>query len=495
MLEKISDLTNEYVDNMPKIKRKKYGQFFTSMETARFMASLYTIPTDLSRVTILDAGAGSGILSCAFIERLQNVYSVQEIEVVCYENDSNVLPLLKSNLEYCKKKSNKNLMFDIISDNYILSQYLDFNHMIGGNVKPKKFDFVIGNPPYMKIPKDAPEAIAMPEVCYGAPNLYFLFASMGLFNLKEYGEMVYIIPRSWTSGAYFKKFREYFLTEGKLNHIHLFVSRNKVFEQEDVLQETIIVKVKKQIDTPETVTITSSKASDDFANITSLKVPYSLVVSGENYYVYLVTDEKQISVLEKLHKFNKTLPDIGVRMKTGLTVDFRNREILRNAEEDGAIPLFYSQHIKQGTVQFPIQKEYEYIVTDKMGLTQDNKNYLFVKRFTAKEEPRRLQCGMYLAKDFPQYKKISTQNKVNFVDGLLTEMSECLVHGLYVIFNSTIYDEYYRILNGSTQVNSTEINAMPVPDLESVQEMGKRLMSSNDYSESNCNLILEGYCG
>jgi methylase of polypeptide subunit release factors len=80
--------------------------------------------------------------------------------------------------------------------------------MIGGNFNPPKYDVVIGNPPYMKIPKDAPEATAMPEICYGAPNMYFIFAAMGLFNLKENGEMVYIIPRSWTSGAYFKRFRE-----------------------------------------------------------------------------------------------------------------------------------------------------------------------------------------------------------------------------------------------------------------------------------------------
>ena len=94
----------------------------------------------------------------------------------------------------------------------------------------------------------------------------------------------------------------------------------------------------------------------------------------------------------------------------------------------------------------------------------------------------------YTSKKYPQYKKI------NFVDGLMTEMSECLVYGLYVIFNSTLYDEYYRILNGSTQVNSTEINAMPIPDLESIQEMGKKLMQSKDMSENNCNMILEGYC-
>ena len=495
MLEKIIELTNEYIESMPKKERKKYGQFFTSMETAQFMAGLYNVEGKIGKVSILDAGTGSGILSCAFIERLETIDSIQEIELTCYENDDNVLPLLKRTLEYCKEETRKKLTVNIIEDNYILSQYLDFNHMLGGSAEPKKYDFVIGNPPYMKIPKDAPEATAMPEVCYGAPNLYFIFASMGLFNLCESGELVYIIPRSWTSGAYFKRFREYFLTEGKLEHIHLFVSRNKVFDKESVLQETIIIKVRKTSEKPETVTITSSKSNSDFGELTSLTVPYDLVVAGSDYYVYLVTDENEVEVLKKLHKFDKTLPAIGVKMKTGLTVDFRNREILRDEEEEGAIPLFYSQHIKQGKVEFPIQKEHEYVVTEQKGLMQDNKNYLFVKRFTAKEEPRRLQCGVYLAKRFPQYQKISTQNKINFVDGVLTEMSECLVYGLYVLFNSTLYDEYYRILNGSTQVNSTEINAMPVPDLEDIQEMGRKVIKSKDYSEENCNLILEGYCG
>ena len=90
---------------------------------------------------------------------------------------------------------------------------------------------------------------------------------------------------------------------------------------------------------------------------------------------------------------------------------------MRNEEEEGAVPLFYAQHIKEGKIQFPIKKEHEYVVTNQQGLMQDNKNYLFVKRFTTKEETRRLQCGIYLEKDFPQYRKISTQNKINFILG------------------------------------------------------------------------------
>ena len=105
---------------------------------------------------------------------------------------------------------------------------------------------MIGNPPYKKLRKDAPEAAVAEDVCYGAPNLYFIFAAMSLFNLKTNGELVYIIPRSWTSGAYFRKFRQKFLSQGALEHIHLFVSRDKVFDQEAVLQETTIIKVRKR---------------------------------------------------------------------------------------------------------------------------------------------------------------------------------------------------------------------------------------------------------
>ena len=52
---------------------------------------------------------------------------------------------------------------------------------------------------------------------------------------------------------------------------------------------------------------------------------------------------------------------------------------------------------------FPIQMQHEYVVTEQRGLMQENKNYLFVKRFTAKEESRRLQCGIYLAKAKSNY--------------------------------------------------------------------------------------------
>ena len=80
--------------------------------------------------------------------------------------------------------SKNRFTFIIYRDNYILSQKESFEENLFSNRDIDQYDMIIGNPPYKKITKDAPEAIALPFVCYGAPNLYFLFATMGIMNLK-----------------------------------------------------------------------------------------------------------------------------------------------------------------------------------------------------------------------------------------------------------------------------------------------------------------------
>lgn len=489
MLSYVLDKTKNYIAQMPKDRRKKYGQFFTSSETAMFMSNLFNIPNK-KHIKILDPGAGSGILSAALLEMLQDK-NFETIELICYENDNNILPLLKSNLDYLQKNSQINLNYKIIEKNYITSQADDFNHLKFSESSNNKYDLVIGNPPYLKIAKDAPEALAMPQICYGAPNLYFIFAAMSLHNLKQDGELVYIIPRSWTSGAYFKQFRKYFLTFGSIEYLHIFVSRNKVFEEEQVLQETMIIKVKKKKEKSSKIVISTSVSNSDFININSFSAKYEDIVVGNDLYVFLPCNNDELSIIKRLQKLHYTLPDIGLKMKTGLTVDFRNRELLTDIPNDSSVPIFYSQHIKNGTITFPINRGGEFIATSHTGLIQDNKNYLFIKRFTAKEEKRRLQCGIYLSSQFPKYKKISTQNKINFIDSISGTLSEETIYGLYVLFNSSTYDKYYRILNGSTQVNSTEINTVPVPDLETIKRLGENLKKINDYSEVTCEKILE----
>ncbi|MGM9710490.1 MAG: Eco57I restriction-modification methylase domain-containing protein, partial [Prevotella sp.] len=476
MIKLIIENTDRFMNAVPKAKRKKYGQFFTNVTTALYMASLFDFDLAKPQINLLDAGAGTGILSAAVVQRLMDVGYTGHIHITCYETDCLVLPLLEENLIILKNYAD--VSFTIINENYITSQSFGVNTLFRED--ENIYDYVIGNPPYLKIPKEAVEAKSMPDVCHGAPNMYFLFWAMGIYNLKQNQELVYIVPRSWTSGAYFKKFREYLFNNCVITDIHLFDSRDKVFDGESVLQETIIVKVKKTQQQPSTIRITTSSTSD-FSDVSSFDTPYYTVV-GKNKYVYLVTNKEDADVLQKINHFGKTLPEINLRMQTGLIVDFRTREVLRNEMEEGAYPLLYSQHIKEGKVVWPQGKEGEVIKTGRESLLQKNSDFLLVKRFTSKEEERRLQCGIYLKQKYSQFEYISTQNKVNFIKC----DSPCITYGLYVLLNSTLYDCYYRILNGSTQVNSTEINQMPIPERDVIEEMGRELMHK-ELSVVNCN--------
>ena len=55
--------TNDFIANVPKSKRKKFGQFFTTATTARFMADLFEIDFSKTHIELLDAGAGTGVLA------------------------------------------------------------------------------------------------------------------------------------------------------------------------------------------------------------------------------------------------------------------------------------------------------------------------------------------------------------------------------------------------------------------------------------------------
>ena len=339
--------------SVPKSKRKLYGQFFTNVATAKYMAALFDFNLSKPQLHILDAGAGSGILSAAVVDKLVHDGYKGKIYLTCYETDKQVLSLLRTNLELVK--SEYGVYYEIRQDNYITSQTFEDGYLFGE--EKNAYDYIIGNPPYLKISKDANEAKMMPSVCYGAPNLYFLFWAMGIHNLKQNAELVYIVPRSWTSGAYFKHFRQYLFANCVITDMHLFESRDKVFEGESVLQETIIIKVKKTTLKPDYMNITSSSTSA-FEDVVKFSAPYETIVA-QNQFVYLATNENDVKVLSQVNHFDTTLPDMNMRMQTGIIVDFRTREVLRNQLENDSYPLFYSQHIKGGRVIWPLGKGYQ----------------------------------------------------------------------------------------------------------------------------------------
>ncbi len=482
--------TLEYMAGADRDGRKRRGQFFTGRETARFMAELFTPGKLRGRLEVLDPGAGTGMLSAALLERLPGLAAVESVSLVCWENDPAVLPLLRGNLRWLERRAEGRMRWRLLEENYLVSQREEYAGLRGTR---GRFDLAIVNPPWKKTGRNAPEALAMPDVCHGAPNLSFLFAAMSSFNLKPEGELVCIMPRSWTSGRYFARFRRKFLAENRLERLHLFESRDKVFEREKVLQETVILKAVRTEKGGGSVIVSRSRGGRDSRNGTEFSVPAGIAVHGEERQVFPVSCAEDLKVIRRVRAMKATLPELGVRMTTGVTVGFRNRDALRGGREAGAVPLLLPRHVREGTVRFPLGIEGEYLVTDRPALLQKNEDCLLVRRFTAGEEKRRLQCALWFSARFPECSRISTDNKLNVVRGE-EKLPESLLSGLYVIFNSGLYDAYYRLLNGSTQVNASECNQLPVPEREVVEAMGRELMAGESRSTEVCDAILERHC-
>lgn len=480
MLNQIMENTKKYLACFPKEFRKSYGQFFTSVSTAEYMASLIRIKKP--QVRILDAGGGNAMLAAAAVQKLLDSNTlIQRIEIVIFETDHNIKVLLEENIKLIKsvcENAGIELRIDVLMENFIIyNQNLWKNKDFKGD-----FDIVICNPPYSKIRKCAEEAQVMSEIVYGQPNIYYLFMAMACHLLRTDGDFIFITPRSWTSGLYFKKFRKYLLENLDLRRLHLFVSRDKVFNAEAVLQETIIIYGQKSKKQQQTIDITTCYDTNDFQNMKVRSVlAQTCLPQSENYYVLIPTEETDIETLDFLSRMEMNPRKAGYQFKTGQVVEFRNKDNLRQRKEKDTIPLIQACNLIKGEVHLNIKTDkaqFFLIDNEHTNVQMENRNTIMLKRFTSKEETRRLQPAVHLKEKYPDVKHITAENHVNYLVKTKGDMSPCEVYGFYVILSSDIWDRYYRILNGNTQVNSAELNDMPIPDEESIQKIGRKAIQS-----------------
>jgi adenine-specific DNA-methyltransferase len=485
--------TMEYLDTVTKAERKAIGQFFTPVQIADFMGKLSDPKKETVR--ILEPGAGSGILSAALIEHLIR-QSVKTIQIDLYENNRSIVPLLEENMAHIKERvfaHGITLNYRIFTNNFILENHFAWTGLSPGN----KYDIVISNPPYKKIGKNAPEALIMKDIVYGQPNLYFLFMAMGARLLDDGGEFIYIVPRSFSSGLYFTAFRKWFLNEMQISDLHLFLSREAVSEFDNILQETVILRAIKSLKHPACIKITETEDAKGFDNIAEFSVPYSTCVrKDEDSFLFFPSCRNDVEVLSFINNWAYTLTDLGYKMKTGIVVDFRETQWLRENMDENTVPLLWAYNFENNRIRFPRSSpgkpQYLLSTPDTHRLQMKVDNYLLIKRFTSKEERKRLQCALLFKDDFAAYKSISTENHLNFitkVDG--TGLSNEELHGLFVILNSSYMDRYFRILNGSTQVNANEINAIPFPSHNEIIQIGKEAMQYRVLNEASCDTVLE----
>lgn len=112
LTEGIDSFRQDACRNLDPAKRSQMGQYFTPPSLAHFMASLFKTPTD--DIRLLDAGAGVGTLTAAFVEKVCNQENrPNKLSVKTYELDSLLAEYLHSTLSECKEICTKeNIQFD-----------------------------------------------------------------------------------------------------------------------------------------------------------------------------------------------------------------------------------------------------------------------------------------------------------------------------------------------------------------------------------------------
>ncbi len=486
MLNEIMTNTMAYLSEFSKEDRKKYGQFFTGIHTAEYMASMFLL-SQSDRVNILDAGCGNVMLAAALIERIVNQTDVKYICLCLYENDNRIFPLMEKNISIIRDFCDKNdisFAVKVERKNFITDNIQTWeNDSYEGT-----FHYIISNPPYKKILKKSEESSAMKKVVYGQPNIYALFMAMSAKLLAAEGEMVFITPRSWTSGLYFKEVRSFLLSNCSLETVHLFKSRDKVFEKETILQEIMITKFKKERKQSETIQFCTSDDSSDYekSTVITVRADNCIVKDGEKNYILLPCDMKDVELLSYMSRFDKSVNTLGFQFKTGAVVEFRNKSKLRYDNSESVIPLVQACNLSDGILRFGVdtdKAQYFESAGEKTQGFMKNSNTVFLKRFTTKEERRRLQPAVNLVAMHPEIKAFTTENHVNYLVKKNGEISPCEAVGFFILLSSDIWDTYYRMLNGSTQVNAEELNSMPVPELEMIRRIGYYAIKCEDYQK------------
>jgi adenine-specific DNA-methyltransferase len=481
LLERVELLRLEANRKLDPARRASLGQFMTPAPVAHLVASMAQSHTP--HVRLLDAGAGVGSLTAAWVA---NACAQQDrpraIHVVAFEIEPLLVPYLDAGLDLCRQACEQvhvKFTSEIRSVDFIRTGVEGLRSDLFSSGPPALFDTVIMNPPYRKLGASSRERALLESLGVGSTNLYTAFLSVAVRLLALGGELVAITPRRFCNGTYFRGFRNDFLSRVALQHIHVFESRDRAFSGDEVLQENVIFRAVRSAKPPAKLLISTSGGADSH-DIQERAVPYDQVVrpGDSDQFIRLTTDGVADEVASHLGALTHSLEDLGIQVSTGRVVDFRAQESLRKDPGTDTVPLVYPGHLHQGFVRWPrpgFKKSNALVKAQETeALLIPEGVYVLVKRFSSKEETRRVVAAIYDPARMPGG-QVGLENHLNYFheDGHGLDM--VLAKGLAAFLNSTMLDMYFRQLSGHTQVNAGDLRNMKYPSREQLLALGRRI--------------------
>jgi type I restriction-modification system DNA methylase subunit len=273
-------------------EKKKDGIFFTPPETISKNIELLK-PYFKDIKSILEPSCGS----CEFINMIRKFYP--SVTITGIEKNKEIFDAIQHipNIQFINEDFLK------ISDE-------------------KKYDLIIGNPPYFVMKKNDVEK-KYHEFFEGRPNIFILFIIRSLHLLNENGILSFVLPKNFLNCLYYSKTRKYIF--GKYTILNIMECNDNYI---DTQQETIIITLQNKGDIDD--------INKDFT------------LNMNEYYIF--GRKEDICILRKLYLHSTSLNKLNFRVSVGRVVWNQCKSILTT--DESKTRLIYSSDIKDGNLDF-----------------------------------------------------------------------------------------------------------------------------------------------
>lgn len=452
-------------------EQRSLGQYMTPPSIAKFMASRLVANLRVDHARVLEPSAGGGILAAAVVEALlakQPEDRPGYIDLFLFELDPRLVPgleLLCRQMADACEAAGVTLDWKIACEDFLLSDLARRGQPIEGLI-------TCSNPPFLKLNKTTdPRAHAHAYAVFGQPNIYSLFMAATARLTPPGGRWCFITPRSWMAGQYFKQARHTMLRHLTIDSLHAFENRREGFEEDAVLQETVIAWAsgRQAVDHGTDIVLTRSQGAGDLDRSEVTALPVDRVVGTDEHLMFSLPQEGA----DPFEGWTATLRTYGLEVSTGPVVAFRAAEHIREASTPSSVPLLWLQHVRQQEISWPIRKKREHISANAASawMLVPNSPMVLMRRFSPKEDERRVTCSAYTGQ-LPGA-VIGLENHLNYIYRPGGRMSVDEARGLSAFLASKLVDDHFRALAGSTQVNATELRRLPLPPLAVIEAIGR----------------------
>lgn len=481
LLEAVDATRRDAAQRLDPRRRVLMGQYLTPASVAAFMAGMIESRKRVLRV--LDPGAGVGSLSAALVVAIcRGPRRPDVIALTAYEIEPTLIGHLRATLDLCRTASeDAGIRFEgrIVAKDFLEVGARTVARDLFAAGEDEQFDCAILNPPYRKIRTESREREFLRAIGVETSNLYAGFLAVTARLLASGGEMVAITPRSFCNGPYFEPFRRFFLQGMRFRRVHVFDARDRAFADAEVLQENVVFRAEKTIDPGSDVVVSSSLDPDEStARIRTIKHDDLVRPNDPHAFIHIVPDGDGDPVRHRMASLDANFADLGLTVSTGRVVDFRAKDLLRDHPGRNTVPLIYPCHLHRGFVEWPngrTRKPNALVLGPGADdLLVPAGHYVLVKRFSAKEEPRRIVAAVYDPADVPA-DRVAFENHLNYYHYRGAGLPATVARGLAAFLNSTLVDSYFRQFSGHTQVNATDLRSLRYPAWSRLGALGRRI--------------------